>query len=103
MGAGVRALVGASGRPRSVAANNLAPLVALRKLADLTCRDALAVRPPGAYIDHIDVLRGLMNLRSFAAAAALQISSVTTSGAPFMPPAESSGTRISPGVLRRIG
>ena len=38
---------------------DLAPLVALRKLADLTCRGALAG------IDHIDVLRGLKNLRSF--------------------------------------
>ncbi|HJZ34328.1 MAG TPA: hypothetical protein VKF35_24650 [Hyphomicrobiaceae bacterium] len=37
---------------------DLAPLVALRKLADLTCR--------GATIDHIDVLRELKNLRSFA-------------------------------------
>src|SRR5262249_34550070 len=36
---------------------DLAPLVALRKLADLTCR--------GAAIDRIDVLRGLKNLRSF--------------------------------------
>jgi len=36
---------------------DLAPLVALRKLTDLTCR--------GAAIGHIDVLRGLKNLRSF--------------------------------------
>ena len=38
---------------------DLAPLVALRKLADLSCRGALAG------IDHIDVLQGLKNLRSF--------------------------------------
>jgi len=38
---------------------DLAPLVALSELADLTCRGALAG------IDHIDVLRGLKNLRSF--------------------------------------
>jgi hypothetical protein len=38
---------------------DLAPLVALRRLADLTCRGALAG------IDHFDVLRGLKNLRSF--------------------------------------
>src|SRR5262249_53562542 len=36
---------------------DLAPLVALPRLADLTCR--------GAAVDHIDVLRGLKNLRSF--------------------------------------
>ena len=36
---------------------DLAPLVALHKLAGLTCR--------GAAIDHIDVLRGLKTLRSF--------------------------------------
>jgi hypothetical protein len=38
---------------------DLAPFVALRQLADLTCRGALAG------IDHIDILRGLKNLRSF--------------------------------------
>ena len=38
---------------------DLAPLVALRKLADLSCRGALGG------IDHIDVLQGLKNLRSF--------------------------------------
>jgi hypothetical protein len=37
---------------------DLAPLAALRKLASLTCRGALAG------IDHIDVLRGSKNLRS---------------------------------------
>ena len=38
---------------------DLAPLVALHELADLTCRGALAG------IEHIDVLRGLKNLRNF--------------------------------------